>query len=65
VACRNTLIYFEPALQRRALALLCGALAPDGLLWLGEAEWPQEAFAARLQVVDRGARLFRLAADRP
>jgi chemotaxis methyl-accepting protein methylase len=65
VACRNTLIYFEAPLQRRVLGLLCGALAPGGLLWFGEAEWPQEPFAERLQVVDRAARLFRLAEDRP
>ncbi len=63
VACRNTLIYFDPALQRRALALLCASLAPGGLLWLGEAEWPAEPLAARLAPVDRRARLFRLAPE--
>jgi chemotaxis methyl-accepting protein methylase len=60
VACRNTLIYFDPPLQRRVLALLVGALAPGGLLWLGEAEWPTGEAALRLRAVDRRARLFRL-----
>ncbi len=63
VACRNTLIYFEPPLQRRVLALLCASLAPGGLLWLGEAEWPAESFEGRLRAVDRRARLFRLALE--
>lgn len=63
VACRNTLIYFQPALQRRALALLLDALAPGGLLWLGEAEWPGPVAAGRLDVLDRKARLFRAAAE--
>lgn len=61
VACRNTLIYFQPALQRRALELLLDALAPGGLLWLGPAEWPAALARARLEVVDRRARLFRAA----
>lgn len=59
VACRNTLIYFDPPLQRRVLALLVGALAPGGLLWLGEAEWPAGEAALQLRAVDRRARLFR------
>jgi chemotaxis protein methyltransferase CheR len=63
VACRNTLIYFDPPLQRRALALLVRALAPGGLLWLGEAEWPSGREALRLRTVDRRARLFRLAGE--
>ena len=63
VACRNTLIYFEPPLQRRVLALLCASLAPGGLLWLGEAEWPAGSLEARLHAVDRRARLFRLAPE--
>lgn len=61
VACRNTLIYFDPPLQHRALTLLCASLVPGGLLWLGEAEWPAGPSAARLVALDRRARLFRLA----
>jgi chemotaxis protein methyltransferase CheR len=60
VSCRNTLIYFDTPLQRRALRVLCEAIAPGGLLWLGEAEWPSGDDAARLAPVDRHARLFRL-----
>lgn len=63
VVCRNTLIYFDPPLQRRATALLCRGLAPGGLLWLGEAEWPVGDVASRLRTVDRRARLFRLAPE--
>jgi chemotaxis protein methyltransferase CheR len=63
VSCRNTLIYFEPCLQRRATALLCAALRPGGLLWLGESEWPSGDVARRLRTVDRKARLFQLAAE--
>lgn len=59
VACRNTLIYFQPQLQRRVLALLWRSVAPGGLLWLGEAEWPTGCAGAALTVVDRKARLFR------
>lgn len=59
VSCRNTLIYFDAALQRRVLGILCDALAPGGLLWLGEAEWPSGPAADRLALVDRAARLFR------
>ncbi|MCO5171050.1 MAG: chemotaxis protein CheR [Planctomycetes bacterium] len=58
VACRNTLIYFQPALQERVLERLAGALVPGGLLWLGEAEWLAGAVASRFGVVDRRARLF-------
>ncbi|HET8734579.1 MAG TPA: CheR family methyltransferase, partial [Anaeromyxobacteraceae bacterium] len=43
VACRNALIYFRPAVQARVERLLLRALAPGGLLWLGEAEWPSRA----------------------
>jgi chemotaxis protein methyltransferase CheR len=60
VCCRNVLIYFEPALQQRVLRLLGSALAPGGLLFLGEAEWLAST-AANLEVLDRKSRLFRLA----
>lgn len=60
VSCRNTLIYFDAPLQQRALRVLCDAVAPGGLLWLGESEWPRDEVAARLAPVDRSARLFRL-----
>lgn len=59
VACRNVLIYLEAPARLRVEALLRTAVAPGGLLWLGEAEWPSAQLAADLEVVDRRARLFR------
>lgn len=38
ISCRNLLIYFAPALQKKMLALLHYALNPEGLLLLGSAE---------------------------
>ena len=38
IACRNVLIYMEPALQRRALSVFHYALRPGGFLWLGKSE---------------------------
>ena len=38
VSCRNTLIYFTPEAQRRALNRLQYAIKPDGLLFLGSSE---------------------------
>ena len=38
IACRNLLIYLEPALQQRIIPLLHYALRPDGYLWLGGSE---------------------------
>lgn len=60
VCCRNVLIYLGPRLQLRVERLLVESLSPGGLLCLGEAEWPLPEIAARLDVVDRRARLFAL-----
>jgi chemotaxis protein methyltransferase CheR len=38
ILCRNVLMYFEAALQRRALAVIWRSLAPGGLLGLGQRE---------------------------
>jgi two-component system CheB/CheR fusion protein len=38
IACRNLLIYLEPALQQRIIPLLHYSLRPDGFLWLGGSE---------------------------
>ena len=59
VSCRNTLIYFRPEVRVRAERLLLSGVAPGGLLWFGEAEWPSPEAERRLVVVDRRARLFR------
>lgn len=58
VCCRNVLIYFAPELQRRAMHLLVESLLPDGILFLGEAEWPGFV-SSSLQVLDPKHRLFR------
>ena len=38
LTCCNVLIYFDPELQKRAVALLQYAVAPDGFLMLGSSE---------------------------
>ena len=38
VACRNMLIYLDPALQQRLIPLLHYSLRADGVLWLGGSE---------------------------
>src|SRR6266849_5363874 len=38
ISCRNVLIYLEPSLQQRVLAILHYALNPRGFLWLGGSE---------------------------
>ncbi|MHB8875278.1 MAG: CheR family methyltransferase [Myxococcaceae bacterium] len=64
ICCRNTLIYFQPPLQERIERLLRDSLMEGGLLWLGEAEWPAATLNADFEVLDRKARLFRLAKPR-
>jgi chemotaxis methyl-accepting protein methylase len=61
VTCRNVLIYLQQAAQEQALDLLVGALAPGGVLCLGEAEWPSPRAAEALDVVAGRARIFRKA----
>ena len=38
ISCRNLLIYLEPPLQQRVVAILHYALKPRGVLWLGSSE---------------------------
>jgi two-component system CheB/CheR fusion protein len=57
VSCRNTLIYLEPRLQQRVMALFHYALQPSGLLVLGASETAnasQDLFAS----VDRKHRIY-------
>lgn len=64
VCCRNVVIYFQPALQRRALRLLAESLLPGGVLCLGEAEWEGD-LVGMLEPVDRRRKLYRRAATEP
>jgi chemotaxis methyl-accepting protein methylase len=59
VACRNVLIYLAGDARTRVTELLGASLADDGVLCLGEAEWPPPAMAASLEVVSRPCRIFR------
>ena len=38
ISCRNMMMYLEPVLQQRVMALVHYALKPGGILWLGSAE---------------------------
>lgn len=58
VVCRNMLIYLEPEMQRRLLAVFAYSLKPGGLLMLGPAESLGE-LAALFEPVDRKWRLFK------
>ena len=60
VLCRNVLMYFEPALQRRALAVIWRSLEPDGVLGLGQREIvPDEPSAGRYAEIDPVNKLYR------
>lgn len=59
VCCRNVLIYWSPQAQARLLANLRAALAPQGYICLGEAEWPLDPSAAHLEALAPNGRVFR------
>jgi len=58
VACRNVLIYLQPPAQHQALGTLVDCLASDGVLCLGEAEWPPAALAGALRPIHPRHRIF-------
>lgn len=58
IICRNLLIYFEPAQQRRILELFHFALNPGGVLFLGKSE-SRGAQAELFEPVSRAHRIFR------
>jgi chemotaxis methyl-accepting protein methylase len=62
VCCRNVLIYLKRAVQDRVQRTLRAALAPGGVLCLGEAEWPSAEVLPSLIVMQRTARLFQASA---
>ena len=57
VSCRNVLIYLEPDLQQRALAMFHYALKPGGFLLLGASE-SAGSFAGLFDVVDKKHKIF-------
>jgi len=58
LTCRNLLIYFEPELQKRLMAVFHFSLNPGGVLFLGSAETAGTA-SGKFQAFDRRARVFR------
>jgi chemotaxis methyl-accepting protein methylase len=61
VCCRNVLIYWLPQVQVRLLQRLSAAVAREGYLCLGEAEWPLPPAGAGLEPLAPNARVFRTA----
>lgn len=57
ISCRNVLIYFEPALQRRTLGMFQYALNPNGVLVLGSSETP-EAAAGLFAPIEKKLKLY-------
>lgn len=62
VACRNLVIYLQRDMHEKALAHVRHALADDGVLVLGEAEWPSPGLEHSLEAVAPRQRVFRAAA---
>ncbi|WP_292252491.1 chemotaxis protein CheB [Marinospirillum sp.] len=58
VVCRNTLIYFKPQAQRRALTRLQYALKPKGYLFLGPSESAAE-LGASVQALNEKQKIFQ------
>jgi chemotaxis protein methyltransferase CheR len=66
VSCRNVLIYFNRALQDRALGLFHDSLTHRGFLGLGSKETLDfSAYAARFEPVSRPDRLYRRLPSQP
>lgn len=60
VSCRNVLIYFNRALQNRAIGLFHESLCPLGFLGLGSRETLEfSAYASRFQAVNATERIYR------
>lgn len=65
VSCRNVLIYLQRPAQVRATSRLVDTIRDDGVLCLGEAEWPPPELADRLEPFAHKTRLFRKRAQSP
>jgi chemotaxis methyl-accepting protein methylase len=59
VSCRNVLIYLQRPAQASATQRLLDMIRADGVLCLGEAEWPLPEFEPRLDPLPHKTRLFR------
>ncbi len=59
VLCRNVLIYFARELQERVMDKLIRALAPGGVLVLGESELLDKRKHPELKVLDRCNRMYQ------
>lgn len=57
ISCRNLLIYLDSSIQRKLISLFHYALAPDGLLFLGNSETIGK-FVTLFQVLDRKWKLY-------
>lgn len=57
ISCRNVLIYFEPALQKKVLRMFHYGLKPTGFLMLGSSETVGE-LANLFQLLDRKHKLY-------
>ena len=57
ISCRNLMIYFGPALQKKALPIMHYALNPSGYLVLGKSESIGE-FADLYSLVDKSSRIY-------
>ncbi|MEG9328305.1 chemotaxis protein CheB [Salinimicrobium catena] len=58
VSCRNLLIYFQPAIQKKALGVLHYALKQNGVLVLGTSESVQ-SHRQQFQEIDRKWKIYR------
>jgi chemotaxis protein methyltransferase CheR len=66
VSCRNVLIYFNRALQDRALGLFHDSLSHRGFLGLGSKETLDfSAYASRFEAVSRPDRIYRRLPQQP
>ena len=65
VSCRNVLIYLQRPAQVTATRKLLDMLRVDGVLCLGEAEWPLPELAEQLEPLPHKTRLFRPRAPQP
>ena len=59
IVCRNTVIYFDRAMQERLFLAFADALAPRGVLVLGKVETLLGPARARLALLDPRERLYR------